>query len=182
MTESAFPPNDLTAFLRLCAGEWLALRSSLTLEAPDATADLDALAEANPRLQAPPEGEEESWHRSDRGELQMLFLEPQAADDPGGLEIRSPQPPSRRLHFHAGGSYSSEEASGREGPSGQWQLWPDGSLELCQRDGERERRERLWFTQPNLRLRSTVESLADGSPGRASFSSEIRRVSRPPAA
>jgi hypothetical protein len=170
MTESAFPPHDLTAFLRLCAGEWLALRSSLTLEAPDAPTDLEA------------EGEEESWHRSERGELQMLFLEPQSDDDAGGLEIRPPQPPSRRLRFHAGGSYSSEEANGREGPGGHWQLWPDGSLELCERDGERERRERLWFTQPNLRLRSTVESRADGSPGRASFSSEIRRVSRPPAA
>jgi hypothetical protein len=40
-------------------------------------------------------------------------------------------------------------------------------------------RERIWFTKPNLRLRSTVEHRADGTPGRASFSSEIRRISRP---
>jgi hypothetical protein len=45
----------------------------------------------------------------------------------------------------------------------------------------REVRERIWFTKPNLRLRSTVETNAAGSPGRASFSSEIRRVSRPTA-
>jgi hypothetical protein len=42
-------------------------------------------------------------------------------------------------------------------------------------------RERIWFTKPNLRLRSSVENHADGRPGRASFSSEIRRVSRPAA-
>ena len=55
----------------------------------------------------------------------------------------------------------------------------DGSLELTLSSGDAEVRERFWFTKPNLRLRSTVESRADGTPGRASFSSEIRRVSRP---
>jgi hypothetical protein len=40
-------------------------------------------------------------------------------------------------------------------------------------------KERIWFTKPNLRLRSSVEQRGDGSPGRASFSSEIRRLSRP---
>jgi hypothetical protein len=39
--------------------------------------------------------------------------------------------------------------------------------------------ERIWFTKANLRLRSSVEHHPDGSPGRASFSSEIRRLSRP---
>jgi hypothetical protein len=164
MTEDAFPPHDLTGFLRLCAGEWLALRSSLTLDAPTAAED------------------GESWHRSERGALQILFLEPLGDDDAGGLEIQPPQSPIRRLRFRTAGSYGSEEASGVEGAGGHWQLWPDGSLELCESDGEREIRERLWFTQPNLRLRSTVASRADGSPGLASFSSEIRRVSRPPAA
>jgi hypothetical protein len=114
--------------------------------------------------------------------LQILFLEPLGDDDAGGLEIQPPQSPIRRLRFRTAGSYGSEEASGVEGAGGHWQLWPDGSLELCECDGEREIRERLWFTQPNLRLRSTVASRADGSPGLASFSSEIRRVSRPPAA
>ena len=49
---------------------------------------------------------------------------------------------------------------------------------MCSSDLD-ELRERIWFNKPNLRLRSTVEQRADGSLGRASFSSEIRRVSRP---
>lgn len=182
MTESAFPPQDLPGFLRLCAGEWLALRSSLMLDPPGVAPAGGAGAAGLPPGDSLPEGEEENWHRSERGELQILFLEPPVSGEPGGLEIRPPQGPSRRLHFHAAGDYSSEEASGTSGSGGRWQLWPDGSLELCERDGDREIRERLWFTQPNLRLRTNVESRADGSPGRASFSSEIRRVSRPPAA
>ena len=62
---------------------------------------------------------------------------------------------------------------------GRWLLWPDGSLELVLEQGADQLRERIWFNKPNLRLRSTVEQRADGSLGRASFSSEIRRVSRP---
>ena len=65
---------------------------------------------------------------------------------------------------------------------GRWQLLPDNSLELTLSDGQREVRERIWFTKPNLRLRSTLESAGNGSPSRASFCSEIRRVSRPAAA
>lgn len=179
MTESAFPPHDLTGFLQLCAGEWLALRSSLTLEAAATPGPANGAAPLSG--ESLPEGEEESWHRSERGELRILFLDPGAGGDPGGLEIQPPQGPSRRLNFSAAGTYASEEVGGAAGNGGTWQLWPDGSLELCQQQGEREIRERLWFTQPNLRLRSNVETHADGSPGRASFSSEIRRVSRPPA-
>ncbi|MEY3769109.1 MAG: hypothetical protein RLZZ11_2179, partial [Cyanobacteriota bacterium] len=61
-------------------------------------------------------------------------------------------------------------------------LWPDGSLELVSQQNGAELRERIWFNKPNLRLRSTIEQPADGRPGRASFSSEIRRVSKPAAA
>jgi hypothetical protein len=39
--------------------------------------------------------------------------------------------------------------------------------------------ERIWFAKPNLRLRSSLAHRADGEPGLASFSTEIRRVSRP---
>jgi hypothetical protein len=166
MSESDFPPRDLPAFLRLCAGEWLALRSSL------------ALAEDGG------DGEDgESWHRSERGELRITFLAPQGQDDPGGLEISPPQRPTRRLHFLADGRFHDEDAAPAEGAGarGGWRLWPDGSLELTWPLGDREVRERIWFTQPNLRLRSSVERSGDGSPGRASFSSEIRRLSRPPA-
>ena len=82
---------------------------------------------------------------------------------------------AQQLHFSADGDFRSGDQQGS------WQLWPDGSLELTIRSNDTEVRERIWFTKPNLRLRSTVESSADGSPGRASFSSEIRRVSRPAA-
>ena len=163
MSESAFPPSDLTGFLQLCAGEWLALRSSL------------ALAETETETEAEAEADE-SWHRSERGELRIAFLAPKDLEDPGGLEIAPPQRPTRQLRFLKDGRFRDGE-----GGEGSWRLWPDGSLELELRVGEREVRERIWFTQPNLRLRSSVERWMDGSPGRASFSSEIRRVSRPPA-
>jgi hypothetical protein len=167
MSESAFPPSDLSGFLQLCAGDWLALRSSLALADPAPTgSEAAAGAEA---------AAEESWHRCERGELRIAYLAPEAPGDPGGLEISPPQRPTRQLHFTRDGRFHDG------GAQGEWQLWPDGSLELGVRAGEREVRERIWFTQPNLRLRSSVERGADGSPCRASFSSEIRRVSRPPA-
>jgi hypothetical protein len=80
---------------------------------------------------------------------------------------------AQQLRFSGDGRFRTGEQQGS------WQLWPDGSLELSLSSGDAEVRERIWFTQPNLRLRSAVESRADGTPGRASFSSEIRRVSRP---
>jgi len=168
MSESAFPPSDLPGFLRLCAGEWLALRSSLALAEEGAGQD-------------PEEGE--SWHRSERGELLIAYLAPEGPGQPGGLEISPPQRPTRRLHFLADGRFHDEDSAATAGPraQGEWRLWTDGSLELKQRQGDREVRERIWFTQPNLRLRSSVERWADGNPGRASFSSEIRRLGRPPA-
>jgi hypothetical protein len=85
------------------------------------------------------------------------------------------QPP-RQLLFAADGSFSAGEQHGS------WALWPDGSLELVSEHNGAELRERIWFNKPNLRLRSTIEQPADGLPGRASFSSEIRRVSKPAAA
>ncbi len=166
MSESAFPPSDLPAFLRLCAGEWLALRSSLALAEEGAAQDGE---------------EEESWHRSERGELRIAYLAPAAAGEPGGLEISPPQQPTRRLRFLEDGRFHGEDSPGPAGPGaqGEWRLWADGSLELTRRQGDREVRERIWFTQPNLRLRSCVERWTDGRPGRASFSSEIRRLGKP---
>jgi len=78
----------------------------------------------------------------------------------------------------ANGSASQAKAGSQQG---QWTLWPDGSLELMISTPSGELSEKIWFTKPNLRLRSTVETRADGAPGRASFCSEIRRVSRPAA-
>jgi hypothetical protein len=164
-SQSPFPPEQIGGFLRLCAGEWMSLRSQFALGAVSATdtgntEDLDEDGDA--------------WHSSERGELVVAFLESESAGGAGGLQVGpkdgvAPQ----QLHFDADGSFRSGEQQGR------WQLWPDGSLELVITGDGREVRERIWFTKPNLRLRSTVETGVDGSPGRASFSSEIRRVSRP---
>ncbi|MCP9779041.1 phycobiliprotein lyase [Cyanobium sp. T1G-Tous] len=160
-----FPPEQIGAFLRLCAGEWMSLRSQFALGAVDA-ADSDSAEDL---------GEDgEAWHSSERGELVVAFLEAEAADGAGGLQVGPKDGVAKQqLHFDANGGFSSGEQQGR------WQLWPDGSLELVITGDGREVRERIWFTKPNLRLRSTVETSAAGSPGRASFSSEIRRVSRP---
>ena len=83
-----------------------------------------------------------------------------------------------RQRLFAGGARVRSQGAGSS-TEGSWQFWPDGSLELVLSKGDAEVRERIWFTKPNLRLRSTVEHRADGSPGRASFNSEIRRVSKP---
>lgn len=154
---SAFPPQDLPAFLELCAGRWMGLRSSLS-----------AAAAA--------EGDDDAWHASDRGELEVTLLPPEGDGSLGGLAVTAPQGGQRRLGFRDDGSLQEgHEAVGR------WELWPDGSLELVLGREGWELRERIWFTKPNLRLRSTVASSADGQPGPASFCSEIRRVSRPAA-
>jgi len=165
-----FPPQGITAFLRFCAGEWMGLRSRFALGEDTAMA----------------EGDE--WHSSERGELVVAYLEPGAAefpaDSPGGLSVGTKGEPARRLLFAANGTFTVGGCGvggcqQEESQQGTWQLWPDGSLELVIGGSGSELRERIWFTKPNLRLRSTVESRADGSPGQASFSSEIRRVSRP---
>jgi hypothetical protein len=159
-----FPPEQIGGFLRLCAGEWMSLRSQFALGAISAT-DNDSAEDLDE--------DGDAWHSSERGELLVTFLEPEAPGGPGGLRVGPKDGMAQQLHFGADGSFRSGDQAGR------WQLWPDGSLELLITADGAEVRERIWFTKPNLRLRSTVETGADGSPGRASFSSEIRRVSRP---
>jgi hypothetical protein len=176
----AFPPEEIGAFLRFCAGEWMSLRSEFALGAIEAqaTGGGDTMAQGDETAQG------DEWHSSERGELLVTFLEPADGQGPGGLRVGPRNSPQRDLHFRPDGRFSSGEAgtpAEAASQEGDWELWPDGSLELrLEREG-REVRERIWFTKPNLRLRSTVERQGDGSPGRASFSSEIRRVSRPAA-
>jgi hypothetical protein len=190
---SAFPPETIGAFLRCCAGEWMSLRSQFSLSGAMDLGSLDlgglelgSLEPADPAVPEPASpgeggaGLEEAWHSSERGELVVTFLEPEDSASVGGLRVAAGGKGSAQLHFDDQGGFT---ASGGEGQSqGSWQLWPDGSLELQLSAGERLVRERIWFTKANLRLRSTVEQGADGSPARASFSSEIRRVGRPAAA
>ena len=167
-TAADFPPASIEAFLRFCAGEWMSLRSELQLGQLSADNDDD--------------DSESSWHSSERGDLVVTYLEAEGpgaeSTDPGGLQVTAKrdgvlQAPIT-LHFGNDGRFAT---SG--GADGGWTLWPDGSLELVLAGPDGEVREKIWFTKPNLRLRSTVETRSDGAPGRASFCSEIRRVSRP---
>jgi len=169
MSESAtgaipFPPQEIGDFLRFCAGEWMGLNSTFALDEPT------ALAAADDSTTSELEGDE--WHTSERGELVVTYLEPQADGEPGGLSQGPKGGLQQQLLFHSDGSYHCGADQGR------WQFWPDGSLELVLEAQGQQVRERLWFTKPNLRLRSSVTNQGDGNPGHAHFSSEIRRVSK----
>lgn len=179
---TSFPPQDIRGFLTCCAGEWLALRSRFALDAADRSS-------SGERTQL---GDESGdiWHESERGELLVTYLEPQLEGEPGGLAITPPAAghgrlPIRHLIFSASGRFHSPpesaaaEGKGKHQEEGSWELRPDGSLELTIQAGAGVVKERIWFTKPNLRLRSSVEHRGDGRLGRARFSSEIRRV-RPP--
>ena len=173
-TDPAFPPASLETFLRCCEGEWMSLRSRFDLEAAAA-----ANAPESPPESAEAAGDEgaadgDEWHSSERGDLLVAYVEPVDGEGPGGLRVGPKGETPQLLQFSDDGQFRSGERQG------QWTLWEDGSLELSLSNGARELRERIWFTKPNLRLRATLESSGDGSPSRASFSSEIRRVSRPP--
>lgn len=164
-TIAPFPPETIAAFLAFCAGDWLSLRSCFSLdEAADAAREAEA--------------DEVSWHSSERGELVVTYLTPEQSSEPGGLEITPPGGGRHRLLFRPDGGFQGQAPDGTAS-TGRWQLWPDGSLELSSERTGTSVRERIWFTKANLRLRSSVEHHPDGRPGRASFSSEIRRVSRP---
>lgn len=156
----AFPPQEIGDFLRFCAGEWMGLNSTFALDEPTALAAADDA----------PDGDE--WHTSERGELLVTYLEPQADGQPGGLSQGPKGGLQQQLIFHSDGSYHCGADQGR------WQFWPDGSLELVIDAQGQQVRERLWFTKPNLRLRSSVANQGDGNPAHAHFSSEIRRVSK----
>ena len=169
MSESAtgaipFPPQEIGDFLRFCAGEWMGLNSTFALDEPT------ALAAADDSTTSELEGDE--WHTSERGELVVTYLEPQADGEPGGLSQGPKGGLQQQLLFHSDGSYQCGADQGR------WQFWPDGSLELVLEAQGQQVRERLWFTKPNLRLRSSVANQGDGNPAQAHFSSEIRRVSK----
>jgi len=162
---TAFPPEDICGFLQLSSGEWLALRSLLDPEVAESLQKEQGLARQQKELG-------EGWHQSERGELTMAVLPAPSDDDCGGLEIALPDGSSHQLIFQRNGMVMIN------GISGAWQLSHDGSLALEIKEPTRIVRERIWYSKPNLRLRCTLEQFLDGQPGRASFSSEIRRVTR----
>jgi hypothetical protein len=154
MTDLPFPPTDLGAFLQLCDGRWMSLRSVFQLDGS------------------------EDWHSSERGELVMECVE--GASDAGpSLEVRNGE--GRQLasmRFATDGALVLQASQGDQ--SGQWQLHGDGCLELTlPAEAGASLRERIWFTKANLRLRSTTLVDRDGTPRQASFCSEIRRVTAP---
>ena len=68
MSDQPFPPADPTAFLTLCAGEWMSLRSSFELSA----------------------GGDDEWHSSERGELVVRF-ERAEEGGLGQLQVTAPR-------------------------------------------------------------------------------------------
>ena len=159
------------------AADQASAQAGAAAEASDGLPDFAALLQ-QARAEVEEAPTEEAWHRSERAELQVAFLAPPQIDQPGGLRVTPSGGPSRELHFRTDGSFGATPEASAEG---RWQLWPDGSVELTVEAPGRRLRERIWFTQPNLRLRSSVEHGEAGQPGRARFSSEIRRVRKPAA-
>ncbi|NQV10707.1 MAG: phycobiliprotein lyase [Cyanobacteria bacterium] len=172
----SFPPTALPAFLELCAGRWMGLRSQFT------TSPTPEPAPPDPSSSGP--GDDDAWHSSEKGDVVVSFEPSSSPATLGSLVVTAPTGTSQRLLFQADGSLSEEDGSaGTQAQApllahwiGQWQLWTDGSLELSGERGGRSWKERIWFTKPNLRLRSRVEHNADGSAASATFCSEIRRV------
>ena len=154
MSDQPFPPAEPSAFLSLCAGEWMSLRSSFELSA----------------------GGDDDWHSSERGELVVHF---QAAQDGGlgQLQVIAPGGSTTALAFGREGELVINDV-----PAGYWRFWPDGSMEMNQvRSDGMAVQERIWFTRANLRLRSTTALDGQGKPLQGSFCTDIRRVSKPAA-
>ena len=154
MSDQPFPPEDPKAFLALCAGEWMSLRSSFELSEGD-----------------------DDWHASEKGELKVSC--DQGEDQSiGRLQVVPPSGHASTLEFSTDGRL--EIHGGAEELTGLWRFWPDGSMELTlpQADGAVVQ-ERIWFTRANLRLRSTTAVDAEGHPLQGSFCTDIRRVSKP---
>ena len=154
MSDHPFPPTDPAAFLALCAGEWMSLRSSFELSS----------------------GGDDAWHSSERGELLVAFSEP-LDEGLGQLQVSAPSGLATALAFAKDGGLKIDGAD-----AGQWRFWPDGSMELnlARADGSVVQ-ERIWFTRANLRLRSTTAVDSEGVPLQGSFCTDIRRVSKPAA-
>ena len=153
MDETAFPPADLKAFLQLCEGRWMSLRSRFAFN-----------------------GSDDDWHASDRGEVTVTFHD---HDGESVLAVQPAEGPASELQFAQDGGLAVTSADACR--NGRWQFRPDASVELELGDDDAGARvlERIWFIKPNLRLRSATALAADGTPLQARFCSEIRRVSAP---
>ena len=154
MSDLPFPPEDPTAFLALCAGEWMSLRSRFALSDGD-----------------------DDWHQSERGEVTVRFESSESSSLLGQLVVQPLESPASRLDFGSDGGLTVQIQGGEQ--HGQWRFWPDGSLELTMTSADGAVvQERIWFTRLNLRLRSTTAIDAEGAPQQGSFCTDIRRVSK----
>jgi len=154
MTDLPFPPGDLDAFLTLCDGRWMSLRSIFQLDGAD------------------------DWHSSERGELVMRCSDG-GSGAAGTLVVSNGENQQlAAMTFASDGVLAVQGSQGDQ--NGHWQLHADGCLELAlPAAGGASLRERIWFTKANLRLRSTTLVDGEGTPRQASFCSEIRRVTAP---
>ena len=150
---TSFPPRDLADFLDLCTGRWMSLRSRFE-----------------------PGGAGTEWHRSQHGYINVTRIAESAElEKLGGLVLEPPEGLEQQLHFFIDGSLNLRGACQA---SGAWNFRPDSNLELSiWRDDGGSLTEWIWFTKPNLRLRSTMATTAAGVLEQASFASEIRRIS-----
>ena len=104
MSDQPFPPEDPKAFLALCAGEWMSLRSSFELSEGD-----------------------DDWHASEKGELKVS-CDQKCEQSVGRLQVVPPSGHTSTLEFSTDGRLAIH--GGPDELTGLWRFWPDGSMEL----------------------------------------------------
>ena len=179
-----YPPRTATDFLTLCAGDWMSLRTLITVS-----------------------DQEEGWHASERRIFRLTWHAPGDGNSPatgqepgltadrqplGTLALQAAELSPFWLCFQWPGEEQGTRGAdckghflGRDGRTGQWCLNGEGVMELDWTTALHRVNERIWFTKANLRLRSrTVHSLdpAASLVQSCAFYSDIRRLPRSPAA
>jgi len=72
---ASFPPTDLGAFLQLCAGDWMSLRSRFLLGSDQDGRATPAVGSPETGAGEPPlEADDNSWHASERADLTVGLL------------------------------------------------------------------------------------------------------------
>lgn len=179
---SFYPPSTAADVLKLCAGDWLSLRTLISVS-----------------------DREEGWHTSERKTFRLTWTAPGDSNNPATTAVPPPtngqrplgtltltaadlppfwlsfQCPGEDLSPGCGGSFR-----GSDGRTGHWRFNVEGVLELGWAAALHQVSERIWFTKANLRLRSRTVHGPGGADGSVvescAFYSDIRRVPRPPAA
>ena len=194
---SLYPPRTAADVLKLCAGDWLSLRTLISVS-----------------------DREEGWHASERKTFRLTWTAPGDSNNPaaaapeptadrsnhpaaapgppptgdqqplGTLTLTAADLPPFRLSFVCPGEDLSPGCGGSfrgsDGRTGRWRFNVEGVLELGWAAALHQVSERIWFTKANLRLRSRTVHGPGGADGSmvesCAFYSDIRRMPRPPAA